>query len=104
LRATPARLVRRDPALRLVRCAYDVRPLFEAAGPVTAAPSKRDTHLAVALQPNGEQVQVIELSPAIFELLASLEAWDDMLKLGPPTAWTSLLEELASRGLIEVSA
>ena len=102
LRATPARLVRCDPALRLVRCAYDVRALFEAVRPVAAAPIKRDTHLAISLHPDGEQVQVIELSPAIFELLASLQAWDDMSKLGPPTALTALLQELASRGLIEV--
>jgi hypothetical protein len=97
--------IRRHPAMRLLRCTYDVRPLFEARGVDEApeAPLERDTPLAIVLTPNAEHLQVLELQPLIFELLAAIEDWTDLAEFGSPFALGSLVHDFAARGLIEVS-
>jgi hypothetical protein len=101
--AQPA--IRRHPAARLLRCAYDVRPLFEAAraDAALATPFERDTPVAIVLPLNGEQLQVFELLPVIFELLAALEDWVALAELGLPSALDDIVHDLAARGLVEVS-
>jgi hypothetical protein len=90
--------------MRLLRCAYDVRPLFEAArAAAPAAPPERDTPLAIVLPPNTEHLQVLELLPVIFELLAALEDWVALAELGRPSALDGVVHDLAARGLIEVN-
>jgi hypothetical protein len=103
--AIPRPAIRRHPAMRLLRCAYDVRPRFEAArvGEAAAAPPERDTPLAIVLPPTAEQLEVLELLPVIFELLAALEDWVPLAELGPPSALADIVHDLAASGLIEVN-
>jgi hypothetical protein len=97
--------IRRHPAMRLLRCAHDVRALFEPAraDAAPAAPPERDTPLAIVLPPNTEHLQVLELLPVIFELLAALEDWVALAELGRPSALDGVVHDLAARGLIEVN-
>jgi hypothetical protein len=103
--ATSGPAIRRHPAIRLLRSAYDVRPLFEAARVDEApeAPLERDTTLAIVLSPNADQLQVFELLPSIFEMLAALEDWTSLAELGMPSAFDDTVLDLAARGLIEVN-
>jgi hypothetical protein len=97
--------IRRNPAMRLLRCVYDVRPLFEAKpGDEPAEPPlERDMPLAIVLPPNAEQLQILELLPVIFDLLAALEDWSPLTGLGIPPALDDVVHDLAVRGLIEVN-
>jgi hypothetical protein len=98
--------IRRHPAMRLLLCAYDVRPLFEAKGidEPTVRPPKRDTPLAIVLPPNAEHLQVLELLPAVYELLVTVQDWTDLAEFGTPTELDTFVDDLASLGLIEVSS
>jgi hypothetical protein len=93
--------IRRDPNVVLLRCAYDVRPMFEPRSD-NAAPVKRDTLLVVAMPPGAEGAQVFEVIPAIFDLLAALDDWIDPLQLRAVPYAAKLFADLSSRGLIEV--
>jgi hypothetical protein len=93
--------IRRGPNVVLLRCAYDVRPVFEP-GADNAAPVKRDTALVVAMPPHAEGTQVFEVVPAIFDLLAALDDWTDAQALLSESEFAKLLADLASHGLIEV--
>jgi hypothetical protein len=93
--------IRRCPNVMLVRCAYDVRPIFEP-GPAKAVLVKRDTLLVVALPPGAEGAQVFEVIPVIFDLLAALDDWIDPKGLDADPDFGKLLAHLAVCGLIEV--
>jgi hypothetical protein len=95
------RAIRRGPGAVLLRCAYDVRSIFEA-GPGKAVPAKRDTPLAVALPPGVNQPQVFELPVAVFDLLSALDHWTDPAALTGMTDLDLLIRELADHGLLEV--
>jgi len=104
--------VRRCPNVILLRCAYDVRSLFEALLPTRprargrvgegAAPVKRDTLLVVAMPPGANGPQVFEVVPAIFDLLVALNDWTDPQGLDVEPDFAKLLGDLRERGLIEV--
>jgi hypothetical protein len=91
--------IHRCPNVVLLRCAYDVRPIFEAGDP-KAVPVKRDTLLAMT--PGREGAQVFEVIPVIFNLLAALDDWVDPKRLYADQDFAKLLAELAAHGLIEV--
>lgn len=93
--------IRRCPNVMLLRCAYDVRPIFEP-GAAKAVPVKRDTLLVVAMQPGAEGAQVFEVIPMIFDLLAALDDWIDPKGLDADPDFAKLLADLAARGLIEL--
>src|SRR5262249_1642046 len=99
--------VRRCPHVILIRCAYDIQPIFEAPRPPLlgtagvsparerstivaggtpavpgrggegAMPVKRDVPLVVSLPPGADGPQVFEVAPAIFDLLAALNDWTE---------------------------
>jgi hypothetical protein len=93
--------IHRGPNVMLLRCAYDVRPIFEP-GAAKGVPVRRDTLLVVAMPPGAEGAQVFEVIPAIFDLLAALGDWIDPHALPAEPEFANLLADLASRGLIEV--
>src|SRR5262249_8980432 len=72
---------RRRPNIVLLRCSYDVRPIFES-GSKKAVPVMRDTPLVIAIPPGAEGVQVLQVIPAIFDLLTALNEWTDPRQLG----------------------
>lgn len=98
---TPRCGIRRCPAVVLLRCAYDVRPIFEA-GPQQAVPKRRETLLVIALPPGASRPQVLEVVPAIFDLLAALDNWTDPVAPDEDPDFAELLMELTARGLVEV--
>jgi hypothetical protein len=93
--------IRRCPSIILLRCTYDVRPIFEL-GSEKAVPVKRDAPLVVALPPGADGPQVFEVAPALFDLLAALNDWTDPQGLDVAPDFAKLIADLAARGLIEV--
>jgi hypothetical protein len=91
--------IRRSPGVTLLRCAYDVRAVFESESQ-QAPPEKRDTRLVIALVPDEDHPQVFEIVPPVFDLLAVLDDWIEPPDMGP--GFVKLLANLESRGLIEV--
>jgi hypothetical protein len=93
--------MRRHPGAVLLRCQYDVRPLFEpeAAGHVIVA---RATLLAAARRPGAADPEMLELPPALFELLAALDGWTALEDFADAPDVEALAAELLAAGLIEV--
>jgi hypothetical protein len=100
-KGVPQGAIRRRRGVALLRCRYDVRPVFES-GSARAVPEKRDTAIAVGMAPGTAQPQVFELPPAIFDLLAALDDWSDPAALHGTPGSTELVNELARHGLLEV--
>lgn len=95
--------VRRAESVALVRCAHDVRSLFESAA-VSAAPQRRDTPLVIAQSRAALEPEIFEIPAALFDLLASLEHWTERRCLGRNPGADALIADLVTRGLLEVRA
>jgi hypothetical protein len=93
--------IHRCPNVMLLRCAYDVRPIFEPAA-AKAVPVRCDTLLAVAMPPGAAGAQVFEVIAAIFDLITALDDWIDPKGLDADPGFAKLLADLVARGLIEV--
>jgi hypothetical protein len=97
----PPGSIRRHPDVLLLRCAYDVQPIF-AAATEKPAPAARDTPLAIAMSPGADRTMVMELRPSVFDLLTLLDDFADPAMFGESPAVAELLAELAALGLLEV--
>jgi len=95
--------VRRRPGTVLVRCIFDVRPIFEQRA-TARVPSRRDTRLAVTMPPGSEQPLVFELVPVVFDIVAALDDWIAPSALAAVGDGPRLVRELAERGILEVRA
>jgi hypothetical protein len=93
--------IRRHPEAVLLRCGYDVRPIFEDALKGTA-PSRRDTPLAIAIPSDAGHPRIFEMSPLVFEVLGMMDDWTDRSELGAPSQVDELIDKLARHGLVEV--
>jgi hypothetical protein len=93
--------IRRHPGAVLLRCAYNVRPIFES-GSVEMALLKHDTLLAIATPPGAEHPRIFELPPAVFDVLGALTDWTDRSTLGATPELDAFITELAEHGLLEV--
>jgi hypothetical protein len=93
--------VRRHRDVILLRCAYDVRPIFEG-GHDEALAVERDTRLAFAIPRGVEQPMIFELLPPIFDVLGVLDNWMDRSVLGTGPEVDELTGELEQHGLIEM--
>jgi hypothetical protein len=93
--------MRRQPGIVLLRCAHDIRPIFEAE-PSDIAPVERDMALVVAMPPGATRPQVFEVLPAVFDLLGVLDDWTDPSTFGRTTEIKQLIRELTEYRLIEV--
>ena len=92
--------VRRKPGTALLRCAHDIRPVFEGATQVI--PKKRRTLLAVTMEAASNVPRVCEIPPAVFDLLSALDDWTD-LGAGRSSETDELISELLAQGLVEVA-
>jgi hypothetical protein len=99
----PRDSIRRRAGVNLLRCAYDIQPIF-ATCTVKASPTKRDTPLAIVMLPGAGHPKVFELAPAVFDLLAAIHNWSDFAALGTPSELKELIHELTEYGLLEVHA
>lgn len=87
----------------LLRCGYDIRPLFEDVSEGTA-PARRDTLLAVALPPGAGHPGIFELSPLVFQTLEMLDDWTERSELGTGSQVDELVDEFMRYELVEVHA
>jgi hypothetical protein len=101
----PPRLgsIRRHPEVVLVRCRYDIRPIFEDASKGTTL-DKRDTPLAVALPSGAGHPSIFEIALPVFQALGMLDDWTDRSGLGAVSEVDEFIAELARHGLVEVHA
>jgi hypothetical protein len=96
----PVNSIRRRPGIVLLRCTYDIRPIFvsDADG---VSPSKRDTPLAISIAPGAQHPTVFELAPAVFDLLSTISDWSECEALGTAAELKELISELTACGLVE---
>jgi hypothetical protein len=66
--------IRRRPGVVLLRCAYDIQPIFASAA-AKGRPSERDTPLAIVRMPGTQHARVFEVAPAVFDLLLAIHDW-----------------------------
>lgn len=99
----PNASIRRHPGIVLLRCAHDVRPIFED-GAEQAEPAERDTPLVVAVPVGHDGPRIAELPPVVFDLLASLDDWTDPSAFADTAEAEELLLDLIDHGLVEVHA
>jgi len=90
--------VRCNPSAVLLRCNYDVRPVFED-GAGTGV--KRDTLLVVFIPPQVDHLQICEVGGEVFDVLAACRQWTDPGTLGLVRG-EILVSDLAVRGLLEM--
>src|SRR5262249_4993636 len=102
----PRGSLRRHPGVILLRCDYDVRPIFEARPQEAAAqdvlPEKRETLLATVIPPGGQHPQAFEVLPVVFDLLTLLDDWTLRAELASVPDADELIRELEAHALIEV--
>ena len=92
--------IRRGAGVVLLRCAYDVRGMFDirASAPT---PASRDVALAVVTPPGTTEPELFELDPAVFDLLAVLNTWTARSLFGRTRESAQLISSLAGCGLVE---
>ncbi len=91
---------RRHSGLVLLRCAYNVRTIFEDG--MDAVPAERDTPLAVAMPLNAGEPRVFELMPVVFDVLVTLDEWTDPAVFGDTAEAKELIADLIEHRLVEV--
>jgi len=93
--------IRRRPGIVLLRCAFDVRSVFESRA-AHRTPVERETLLAVVVAPDTGEPSIVELAPEVFDLLTALDNWTDMGARNGSSEATALIADLADAGLLEV--
>jgi hypothetical protein len=96
----PRNAIRRDPRAVLVRCSYDVRPIFEVES--CADPVKREALVGVAIPAGADQPQIFELLPQVFALLSAMDDWTDPTAMAAAPGLSGLIQDLSTCRLIEV--
>jgi hypothetical protein len=95
--------IRRRRGVVALRCAHDIRSIFEGAS-AEVIPPPCDAAFAVILPAGSREVRIFEVAPAAFGLLARLDDWVDPSTLGALDEVASLVGYLAAHELIEVRA
>jgi hypothetical protein len=95
------RAIRRRPGVVLLRCSHDIQSIFDQAVE-NPSPPKRDTRLAVVIPPGASQSRIVEVAPAVFDLLATLDDWADASAIDGRA--DELIGDLTDHALIEVHA
>jgi hypothetical protein len=91
--------VLRRPGVILLKCGYDVRPIFEEDA---ESAIERATLLAIAAPPGTNHPGVFELLPAAFDVLQALDHWTDLSALSSSAELSEIVRALAGHGLVEV--
>ena len=96
--------VRRAPGVRLRRCRFDVRIIFEAdAAEIPAMRLETPTCLAILADRVTETSRIVHLSESLFDLLHELRIWK-VLPATTDTATKHFFESLEQGGLIELES
>ena|SRR5262245_58025566 len=94
------RRVRRRHDVVLLRCAHDVRPIFEDEA-AQAMPVKRMTRVAVVPGAEDGEPAICELSSGLFDLVAALDDWTDVAMLGDTAE--AIVAQLRDHALVELA-
>jgi hypothetical protein len=97
------RSIRHRRSVVPLRCAYDIRSIFEA-GPGKAVPPKHDTSLVVTFPAGFRDVRILEVAPVVVDALRLLDDWVDPSTLDALGDRENLVSHLAAHDLIEVRA
>jgi hypothetical protein len=92
--------IRRGAGVVLLRCAYDVRGMFDIQANMSA-PASRDVALAVVIPPGMTEPELFGLDPAVFDLLAALDTWTTRSLFGRARRSARLISSLVGCGLLE---
>jgi hypothetical protein len=95
----PERGIRHRRSVVPLRCAYDIRSIFDA-GSGEAVPPKRDISLLVTLRAGFHDASIVEVAPVLVDALALLDDWTDPRKLDAFSE--NLVRDLAAHDLIDV--
>jgi len=95
--------IRRHRSVVPLRCAHDIRSIFEV-GLREVVPPKRDTSLVVTLPAGFRDVKIFEVAPVVLDLLAMLDDWADPRTFCALADLETLTSDLAAQELIEVRA
>jgi hypothetical protein len=99
----PKRGIRRRRSVVPLRCAHDIRSIFDA-GSGEVVPPKRDTSLVVTLPAGFRDVRIVEVAPVVVEMLTLLDDWADPSTLDAFGDRENLVRHLAAQEFIEVRA
>jgi hypothetical protein len=95
--------IRRRRSAVPLRCAHDIRSIFDA-GSGAVVPPKRDTSLVVTLPAGFRDVRIVEVAPVVIDALMLLDDWADPSALDACGDREDLISRLAAHELIEVRA
>lgn len=95
-------LVRRPGTVILIRCGFDVRPLFEGSDD-RVLPARRDTPLLVHRREEEAEPRIFELPGWLFDELAALDDWMPWVDLAIAARRDAdtILRDLIARGFLE---
>jgi hypothetical protein len=94
--------VRRALGVRLRRCRFDVRAMFEGEAPeISATCPEMPTCLAILADPLAGTPRIMRLSPGLFDFLRALRAWKVVPAATDPDT-KQFLDQLEQRGLLEI--
>jgi hypothetical protein len=93
--------IRRPPETSLLKCAYNIRPIFDEHLDAVAV-VEIPILLAIAIPPGAKHPRVFELVTAAFDLLTALDDWTERSALRPMPELDELICELAEYRLVEV--
>ena len=93
--------IRRRPGVIALRCAYDVRAIFEDSSR-NVVPPRRAMSLVVAVPAGCGAVRIVETTPNLVEMLILLDDWIDLHRLDAFGEREELLAELAANDFIEI--
>jgi hypothetical protein len=97
----PKRGIRRRHSVVPLRCAHDIRSIFDAGSGGVVLP-KRDTSLVVALPAGFRDVRIVEVAPVVVDVLTLLDDWVDPSALDAFGDRENLVSDLAAQEFIEV--
>jgi hypothetical protein len=97
----PRNVIRRQPGVILLRCAYDIRPIFET-GCARAVPAERDTSLVIVMPAGADHPRIFEVLPMMFDTLAALDDWTDPDSVNVTSQLEEFMQDLTKHGLVEV--
>ena len=97
----PKRSIRRRRSVVPLRCAHDIRSIFDA-GSGKAVPPKRDTSLVVTLPAGFHDVRIVEVAPVVVDALTLLDDWAYSSTLDAFGDRENLVSHLAAHEFIEV--
>jgi hypothetical protein len=99
----PKRAIRRLRSVRPLRCAHDIRPIFDA-GSGAVVPARRDTSLVVTFPAAARDVRIVEVAPVVADALTLLNDWVDPGVLDALGDREGLFNQLAAHEFIAMRA